>query len=620
MKEKLKRIEKIPDNIGMIKGFVIATFIVFHLLVHGLASAREGEGIVAPNRQITNPDAQSSQPGASVLNALVEEANTACREHLESGTNPTTENNPYEECINQFLTQNADRVREAQRAFSRTTERNQINNEKSETEKQLRNALDKKTRRLLRGSEELGSNEGSQVDHREFYRLYEAQLAKSVTLVGNSYCMFANQNNYTLIKPVENPSNRQTILDIRNANIQLATQAPQGNNKPPIAQHFERCVGKLKDFCDNQFTGNAADISDDDKEYTRQRACLTKTQLRKLARTISESQRRTALVRQNRFNGYMEGVDWVGIVTEFYDSQDRGRGYDAITSFSASEFSEDVLANVESNLEQCRNHRSINNLESDPNCDNLVNPSNTLSPDDYDEIIAQNMVQTRIAAQAIDDLDENGFLEALEVDGYTAAQLANIENGLSSKLEDMKNELKSKYEQEREQSLKYLLEKMERDNGGDTAEARTGRSIASTSSPDPEELVRREIASAEDMNALFLFNNFVTGYLDVCSGGRDGSGACQGATTYNLSAIEADINNLEGIGGDLATVIDQQFRDQADDVYRSLESQRAPAADESSPSGGASLGPEQINCSILKDFSDPNSPCGNSGTNSEGSN
>lgn len=574
----------------MVKVFVLVTFIIFHLCVHGLASASDSQGIVSQNRQLTN--SEGARDGASALNALIEEANNECREFLDD-----QDDTRFNQCIDSFLSNPSrqEEIQNAQKAYARDNELNQTKNFKSETTRRLEEKLEEKTTELLRGESKDKFNQQI-VNHEEFYRLYETQLAKSVTLVINSYCMYADgDNSFVLYKPTD--GNKDKRKGIVNRNFQRTTEAStDSSGQPALATFFMDCLKIFSNYCSgNVPSADSIDsFTEEDRSYTERQACLVSSQLRKLNKTITrnfkisnnslkrgdiEKEFSNTGFQRSAFSSGLAGEDFANAL-QFFDPNQPGV-YDKLTSLTGQEFS-DVATGVANAANNCQG--SINNLQNNTDCAGFLRPSDVIDKESRDNIRVGSAIQTGTISRGIASLNEETFMEQLEVDGYTASVIEQNESNIREKLEDMKLQLKNKYEKERQAALNEFLDKIKEED---------------PNSPQQENsnVAQIEVDRAKEINSLILFNNFVAGYL--CVG--DNCRIRDAQKTYNLSAIEADIELLEESGVDFFSGVNGQRNiDRAKDVFNSLnDSSRSPSSD-----NGAStlLNPQDVNCSILKDY------------------
>ena len=492
-------------------------WLLLSLLASSLWAGSEQQG-----SQAVNPD---SLYIASGQKNLVEDIYDTCKQ-----------DNLFENCVEIFLDdqKNKKKVEKFQQQVGRNREWIP-KKQRSKQQDLLAEYLQKRFQEKVYGKDD----EQRIVDHALFFDLYQSQLAKMVTLTINSYCMYADQDNFGWNRS----NNNKAIL----------------NDRVKAPGFIDDCITNIKMICHSDQTGDS-----------KQRACQVMQDLRKLNRAIAANQKRI-----DYFKGKNKTTSGLKGLMEVYGSRPNDPSIDDLTSLTSSEFQKNVMDKIEAVCpegqepsEKCLEQLKVSMADELPNTHD----------EDKEKIEKEFQIQTIIVSRKIASYQDKDIEQQKEylkqeiaAEGGTEDIIQKIEQASDDQINALRNEMKKRYKRERAASLELLRQNLAK--------------IADS----PKKVVNNLKDKSERLGQLLFFNNVITGYLSI----KNEGGQIQGR---NIASFKRELEQAED--GRLPASL--ELEEKLENFQETLaELERDQKAKEGSSS--TTIGPDQIYGKVLGD-------------------
>ena len=442
----------------------------------------------------------------------------------------------FNACVEEYLGQNQERVKTFQKKkVGRGSERMPLRRQRSVEQEYLSKYLKERFEEKVR---KVPGEEGAQrvVDHAYYFDLYQSQLSKIVTTTINSYCMYADtigwssgqEKEYFNFVPKESKEKRAQVVEANKKRL----------NNPREAKIFiEICATGITKVCHDEEKGDSS---------SKVEACRTLENLRKLNRAITANQERIDYMWcQNKFEGgkHCEVSGFENVVTgpkgqeralQFYNPSVKEQGIDDLTALTSREFQKNVIDKIEQVCpknqepsEECLKQLKV-----------ITSNGQGQLPGDGDDgkgqeeedkkVLAEFQIQSLIVQNAIEGHEKEDMAREISMEGGGDIErvIEDIESKSQEQIKALRIEMKERYERERKASLKNLALHLA-SRGGASGVGADGE----VSNRDIVESIRNK---GKRLGQLLFFNNIITSYLEVKSGGTGVGG--EGVAVQNNSS------------------------------------------------------------------------------------
>ncbi len=359
------------------------------------------------------------------------------------------------------------------------------------------------------------------MNHKVFHDLYESAVSKNIISGLTSYCMEADATRHFILYKSE-----QTREKIRKENMKKLNQF-QGES-PEAMNDWGLCIQSVQYICYREKKGQIAydnfdficpqntDCNEEDYDYSQNRACQLTTYLKSLRQTLihtADIQKKWELLKEDEFNkgdaSIQTAIDVDGVTN--------------ITSNEAVNDSglEQALVEKKALLDQCEK------AWDEVRCAQFKENKEELAKNIHEADLRLHMKGDQLEKDMATDADQT-VRRYLAEEGHSEKDIAKMLS-TKEKLAAMQEQIKSRYESEREALRRQLAEKL------DEGQASSGKeSQSSTPSIDDfaDERVKIKKQAAK-IKQLVFFNNMISGYLTFASDEK-GPGKGPGRNTKAL--------------------------------------------------------------------------------------
>ena len=547
----------------------------------------------------------ATKKGKGEKSDLVEAIYETCMKHIVDSSkvaeNPDFDTD-FDRCVRDELAKDPGQVKKFREEVGRGTERSPIRRRKSGQRKQLTQYLRERFDQKVRKGE--NDNQDRFIDHALFFEFYQSQLSKTVTIVINTYCMYADEDTDEGEKPrylLANQGRRNAVFEANRDKLIRPDDA--------ASRFFSGCASSITHIC------HGSDSRIDD--HSKREACQVLANLRNINRALTANEKRINYARcRGEFKGgehcreggfRLGGGGGIEANLEFYDPTAKGQTIDDLTSFTASEFQKNVIDKIEESCdenappdEKCLKQLEVISSEQQPGSGDEGEEENDK------KVLAEYRIQTLIVSDGFDNVDDEkeDLVRKIASEGADEETIQEVEKKSDDEIKKIRQKMRERYERERQASLEKLAARFSSRKSG------AGQTPLTT-----EQVVADIRRKNRNVGQLLFFNNVISGYLEVRDGEEEnekGNGQ-KPSVQRNLASFEREVSqaNEEGAspagtnastaGGIQSLGIDQEFVGQLGEKLKDLKKQGEGGKDNSDPVHNPTFKPRDVYDQVLQD-------------------
>ncbi len=377
-------------------------------------------------------------------------------------------------------------------------------------------------------------------DHGVYYELYKNQLSKNILLVLSNFCLNAEAIPFTDTFIIYQSDDHRALT--RKNNLKTLGQF-DGDENNEAAKIWKRCISKVNDIClhgvliTKQQVDKIADLdgefnySEADKSYTKQQACLTTSELKRLKTNLSATidiQKKLEKM-FGKSNGY-----------------DTAKSMDELTTITSNEIKENYSDEVTKAADTLKKCREKNNYD-DPECEKIL----ATEIGKEDELKKGLLEQTSITAIKKDELKEKldkDINEMSEEEKEAVKELILAERNISPDSDEYEKEKQALTDNEI-QAIKNRISKSYKAEA-DAINKQIQAQLKLAQKKDEVKAKRTEThlnQKAIEATELIHYNNIVSGYLSGIVVGGDPD---KKEHVNNTQIIKQELDNSAFTKGD----------------------------------------------------------------------
>ena len=356
------------------------------------------------------------------------------------------------------------------------------------------------------------------VDHTKFIDLYTSELGKSVVNAFTSYCMETESScgdtaksdcyiNHDVDKRKTQIKANRTLLDKTDFSTSSGTK-------------WTSCIGAISSICYDKELDNNSSISDDDKKYSIQRACLVMD--------FVKGARKNLMVADQQKEFY-KGLDKKITIEDKNDNTSKAMNEIAATSDKLTEI---TSADIEKNIKQTNDQtlKEATDCESSINkakCSKLVDANTTKNTEAIAEFGIRQLAKEATLDENLQDKNVGSYLKE---EGYNDKEIATMTD--PKNLQKLKDDIKNRFQQENAAIIKSMSDRIQ--NKTSTADG----VIDDQSAGSAIGKIKTDLQSrTEDLKNLIHFDNIVASYLTTEDKAKTKS--------RNTASLFAEVNSME---------------------------------------------------------------------------
>lgn len=342
------------------------------------------------------------------------------------------------------------------------------------------------------------------VDHRKFADLYKSELGKTIINAFTSYCMDTDPK--TCCEKSDSDEvckNKRCMIegDVEENRKNNLSSLKSGNFASGTNESFKwsRCIMDVPDVCEKASSGSES----------KQRACLIVDYVKAARKNILivDAQKKfyDELAKKGGSTGIAQNMK---VVTD-----ENKETSDAILEMTSKDIKDALKESKEASTKEIDGclDKNTNKIVNEAACKKFLSTNTEENAAALTEFTLRQNIQEELLVEELDKGER--VADYLKEEGYSEQEIQKIVQNKQS-LEEIKEQIKQKFADEKAAIIKEMASRI-------TSKTSTEAGKIGTQDVSKLEKIRSEISNRDkDLANLVQFNNIVSSYLNIDSGGK----------------------------------------------------------------------------------------------------